>query len=389
VVIGGGPAGATAAAELAARGHEVVLFAPPDVRPKPCGGGIPPAHLDGLPAALAELPFREVSQVRLTADLEEMVDVLCPRPLRIYERRTFDEALRGWAAAAGAEVLPRRVEAVAPEGGGWRVRARGGRAVRAEVLVVADGASGRFARRFRKATGPETFYRSVTAYIPRRAEGIELHFFRDILGYLWVFPRRDHLAVGIACRVGHPGERAITRRLISFLRLELRYFDVPPLHRALIPCLPAERWPEWRCSGDNWLLAGDAAMFANPLTGEGISFALRSGRLVAEAIDRGDPGSYEGAWRETFGRQLACGAAQCRHFEDPVFPRMMIAAARLAPGIGAVLTELLTEGGFESRVRDRIRPHLPALVLGLLRRGELSLGGEMTLYLVRLLGMLG
>jgi flavin-dependent dehydrogenase len=74
---------------------------------------------------------------------------------------------------------------------------------------------------------------------------------------------------------------------------------------AKVPMLGRDSWDEVRSVGDDWALVGDAAGFVDPITGEGIYFAIRSGELLAEAIVAGDLASYDRAWREDFGEDLA------------------------------------------------------------------------------------
>src|SRR6185436_13452162 len=88
-------------------------------------------------------------------------------------------------------------------------------------------------------------------------------------------------------------------------------------YAARIPGLTPETWDIRRASGDGWALLGDAAGFADPVTGEGIYYALRSAELFAECYLADKPGDYEARWREDFGGELRRAAQMRRKFYGP------------------------------------------------------------------------
>jgi hypothetical protein len=149
------------------------------------------------------------------------------------------------------------------------------------------------------------------------------------------------------------------------IREQLR--DTADRYAARIPGLAATTWDKRKVCGDNWALLGDAAGFADPVTGEGIYYALRSAELYAEAYLRKDPSSYETAWRQDFGAELRRAAQMRRrfygHFWGAPFTERMIEFAKGHRGVKRVLGDLVAgEQGYtdlkKKLVKSALRPLL-------------------------------
>ena len=116
-------------------------------------------------------------------------------------------------------------------------------------------------------------------------------------------------------------------------------------YAARIPGLADQTWDKRRACGEGWALLGDAAGFADPVTGEGIYYALRSAELFADAFIKGQPEEYEQRWREDFGGELRRASQMRRRFYGNFwgapFTERMIAFARGHSGIKRVLGDLV------------------------------------------------
>jgi flavin-dependent dehydrogenase len=116
-------------------------------------------------------------------------------------------------------------------------------------------------------------------------------------------------------------------------------------YAARIPGLEPRTWDTRRACGEKWALLGDAAGFADPVTGEGIYYALRSAELFAEAYLAGKPLDYEQRWRGDFGRELQRASQMRRkfygNFWGAPFTDRMIEFARGHRGIRKVLGQLV------------------------------------------------
>ncbi len=296
-VVGAGPAGSRTAWRLARGGARVALIDDSHPREKACGGGVTSRALavvaDAVPMnQLPGLPVR-------TASFEHhgrlaRLDLVRPdsEPLLIVSRREFDGRLRRAALEAGAVAVESRAIDVRPDRGGWLVRTRDD-AVGADWVVGADGVTSLVRRRVLRP-----FDRAdlsiATGYFVHGVSNTEIAiaFEETPPGYLWSFPRPDHLAVGVCAQADQSSSAAllpVARRWIdanvgqAAQDLERYSWPIPSLSVATLSAL--------RVAGTRWMLVGDAAGLVDPITREGIFFALLSADAAADALlgDAADP----------------------------------------------------------------------------------------------------
>jgi geranylgeranyl reductase family protein len=303
-VLGGGPAGAFAARQLAQAGIRTILFDEKLAWEKPCGGGVTFKAYQQYPFLLESGAYRSVSRTSLHAGDAGEARLRLPKPMLIFSRKELNQLLLDRAAQAGAELRRQRVLGIDHQEGRWRVRTSDG-CLEADFAIVATGA-----RNPLRSVGT-TFAASdsMTAlgyFVPRTHRHIDIEFFKNFEGYVWVFPRTDHLSVGICGK----GESASAMRR----RLE-RYMDQRGISRVgatyyghMLPSLDASSWQKNRLAGEGWLAAGDAGGLVDPLTGEGIYYAMRSGELAGDLVAAGRAGEYVAALAGEFSRDLAYAA---------------------------------------------------------------------------------
>ena len=320
VVIGGGPAGATAADDLARRGHSVLLLDRAG-RIKPCGGAIPPRLIKDFAIPDSLLVARATS-ARMVAPSDARVDI----PIEggfvgMVDRDVFDEWLRERARVHGAVRRSGTFERLSRDDDGISVihylerdrhqRGAGTPAtVRARVVIGADGARSHVAREARVPNAERTKY--VFAYHeivrapalkPAGYDGSRCDvIYRGQLSpdfYGWVFPHGDTLSIG----TGSADKGFSLRGAVASLRQTAGLAGTETLRRegAAIPMKPLPRWD----NGRDAVLAGDAAGVVAPASGEGIYYAMFGGRLAAEAaaefLRTGDARALAGA-RKRFMR---------------------------------------------------------------------------------------
>jgi flavin-dependent dehydrogenase len=381
LIVGAGPAGSFAAEKLARGGARVALF---DGRPpgeaKACGGGVTSKALKAWPHLLEALG-RTVTEVEMYSPSGGRVRLKLNEPFAIYSRRAFDSYLCERARLAGAHVFTERVSAplTKDERGDWTVVSRAGGRWGGRVLVAADGANSPVARRLAGAV-PKAEMEVAFGYrtpLPKEGEAqTVIAFLPRWAGYAWAFPRLDHISFGIATSqdafdhesldallwdfmVGYyrtrtdgegreslwsaAGDGAGGATRTAEIRAELR--AVAERYAARIPGLAPETFERRRAGGTDWALLGDAAGFADPVTGEGIYYALRSAELFAEAYLSGRTAGYEERWRADFGRELRRASQMRRRFYGTFwggpFTDRMIEFARLHRGIRRTLCELV------------------------------------------------
>lgn len=288
IVVGSGPAGACAAWRLAKAGVPVAVLEKATLpRYKICGGGIVGRAMQTLPLDVRRVVEQECHTAQLNL-LDAGLSFTTHRSTPIVSmtmRSRFDCDILSAAQSAGAAVHARcAVENVSCHGDFVTVVTNGG-AMRARFVVAADGALSTVARKMGLADGrvliPALEY-EVT--VPRNRldtfHGIARFDFGLLpQGYAWAFPKQQHLSIGVLSMAqrGNDLKQGMARYLDLF-----DYGSVTQIerHGFVIPIRP-RRGPfvEKRI-----LLVGDAAGFADPVTGEGISFAIRSGLLAAQAL---------------------------------------------------------------------------------------------------------
>jgi geranylgeranyl reductase family protein len=397
LIVGAGPAGSFAAEKLAPKGVRVALFdGRPAGEPKACGGGVTSKALKAWPH-LMDAVGRTVSELDLYSPAGKRLHLKLEEPFAIYSRTAFDSYLRERAAKAGAHVLACRAsyQGRANEEDDWVLRGANGEQWSAPLLVAADGANSRIAKELAGALPPSEMevafgYRAplpvgedaptVVAFLPGWA------------GYAWAFPRVDHLSFGIATSQDAFDHQTLDRLLWKFMvgyyrqrtdskaplwrarardeesdaRVLRELEEMAERYAARIPGLAAKTWDTRRASGPGWALLGDAAGFADPVTGEGIYYALRSAELFSESYLKGRPLDYERSWREDFGLELRRAAEMRRRFYGNFwgapFTERMIELGRAHRGIKRVLGQLVAgDQGYVSLKRKLARSALRPL----------------------------
>ncbi|MEU7165984.1 geranylgeranyl reductase family protein [Streptomyces morookaense] len=291
VVVGGGPAGASAAHAAAAAGRRVLLLEKAELpRYKTCGGGIIGPSRDALPPGF-RLPLRDRIHAVTFSHNGRMVRTRRSRRMLfgLINRPEFDAGLVDAARAAGAEVRTgvtvSRVEQHGPSVPDRRTVAvvlGDGRTLLARAVVGADGSAGRIGAHVGVKLAQVDL--GLEAEIPVPASVAEDWAGRVLIdwgpipgSYGWVFPKGDTLTVGV---ISARGEGAATKRYLDdFIgRLGLAGFE-PSISSGHLTRCRSEDSP---LSRGRVIVCGDAAGLLEPWTREGISFALRSGRLAGE-----------------------------------------------------------------------------------------------------------
>jgi geranylgeranyl reductase family protein len=307
-VIGGGPAGAMAAEKLARSGIQVIVFEEKLGWEKPCGGGVSVKALRRYPFLLeAAQRLRRVREAEFVASSGASVRLRLRQPMAVYSRSVLNHLLLARAAEGGAEIVADRIVNLIASRAGWRLEGRQG-PYQADFIILAAGARSRLRSLLARNFQSRDFMLTVGYYVSGAEDLLRVQFFEDFEGYAWAFPRLDHLSVGICGKGSGGGMAQLRERLGGFMRKFGYPDDSARVFGHLLPALTVESWSDLRLAGDGWALAGDSAGFVDPLTGEGIYYAMRSGELLAECLLEGSPGSYPlRVWHE-FAADLAHGA---------------------------------------------------------------------------------
>jgi flavin-dependent dehydrogenase len=338
-IVGAGPAGSLLALRLAEGGVRATVFDASHPREKPCGGGLTGKALRELPSGPADdpLPARRIACCRFEAG-EDAVEVPLLEPVAVASRRELDAWLLRRATGRGARHVAERVVEVAR--GEVRTAAGGRQAF--DLVVGADGAGSLVRRRFLGPLPKERLMMALGWYAPGDAPML-VRFTPPLSGYLWTFPRRGHVGVGICAPLGEVPTRVLVERLDREVARRMPALRDPEAERYAhtIPSPSAER-DILEAAGDGYALVGDAAALADPITGEGISYALRSATLLAQTLlAERSPAGYPGRVLADFGGDLLKAAALQRRFYSPGFAGRMVRYAGRSRAIRDVLGDLV------------------------------------------------
>ena len=348
VVVGAGPAGACAAHDLARGGLGVLLIERDRIpRYKTCGGGVTNRAALQLPFPLCEeIVERNCHRAEVTFHGSGLhFSTRRPEPIvRMTMRSEFDRYLVEQAAAAGARVIDRCAVSAVIDGPDHLQIGTSLGSLKTRILIAADGAGSSVAHMIGCRPNPalipalelelEVSPRQWTLF----SDSARFDFGLTGKGYGWVFPKRRHLSVGLLSMVR--GTRTLRRELSDYVRLLGLHPSISiERHGYMIPVRPR---PGALARG-RVLLVGDAAGLAEPLTGEGISFAIESGRLAARAILEGQ---FTAETSQLYARylklnvlpELRCARAATRLFYGLPSLRSKVLRRR-----GQVLCEVLTD----------------------------------------------
>jgi geranylgeranyl reductase len=331
LVIGGGPAGSTAARFLADSGIDTILLEKDPFYIKPCGGGIPDAAFHELKIPLNTV-VKEIHKIAVVSPNGEMVKVdLKSGHLCLVQRGVFDRTLRELSAARGdllleAEFLrfdqscdPRFdlafkdtcksiISVVRKKDTNEEIK------IKSDYVIASDGITSRAASSLgiRKNSFVYTISTHILSVPQPLTDTCEFWFGSEhaLNFYSWVFPYGDYSSVG----TGSSDPKKLTDLLKKFIR---RRFGITPptptlaredaaenfLSQNLINKTRAFKIPLWNgtiFNVNNILFAGDTAGMVMPVTYEGIYYAMKSGEFAARAVIEGRPSVYKKLWNSRF-----------------------------------------------------------------------------------------
>jgi geranylgeranyl reductase family protein len=364
-IVGAGPAGSHLASLLAASGQEVVLFDPKGAWEKPCGGGVTSRALREFSFLLESqaYPRKLINRITIISPSELSVTVKVTQPFAIYSRHALNSLVLDQARKAGANFVQAAVADFSKQNDIWTITTNDGRRWCARFLVGADGAAS-FTRRRLIGIFPMRDLAVAIGYLVEHndswpgqdtPEEVLVRFPPNFTGYLWAFPRPGAMNFGVASKLGERTSGQLRQLVLDFVR---DYYGEQPrpeqmsFFGAKIPTLDFSSWRRARASGDGWALIGDAAGFCDPITGEGIYYALKSAALLADAIEESAGRTdrairiYELAWRQAFGRELEHASYRLPQFYHgkffgQVITDAMVRLARHHRGVRQVLVRAL------------------------------------------------
>jgi geranylgeranyl reductase family protein len=366
IIVGGGPAGSAAGLYLAQQGIRIVIIDKENFpRFKPCGGGLTYrilARFPHLKDAIERLVLNRPYTIHFYAPDLSCVQYTYHEPLALMIRRSdFDSMLLEQCRQAGASVVTStRVDKIAVTDTKVEVATIQGEQFRAKALIGADGAHSIVATQagLRDKWQREQFVLCLVSETPHTGLNLQDHSTIQILfglnglrGYGWVFPKQEYVNLGVAGLLSKNQDgsmRTVYEKFIHTLKVQGKIspsFEITHIRGGIIPIkgvLP-------KTQTDRILLCGDAAGFANGLTGEGIYYAMVSGDLAAKtlvkAFQQNDFSEsmlthYQTAWQEEIGNEITQSVRiQQRLLTHPRFTNILVRTVQKHEGMKKVFTD--------------------------------------------------
>ena len=316
IIVGAGPAGSTTARLCARKGLRTLIIEKDRFpRYKPCGGCLSPRVLKELDFDIGGIIESRVFEARFTFQLEDSFSIVCQDPIGyLVMRESFDDLLCRKAQEEGADLYEEKRVVGFRQNGRWiDVFIEGGESVRCRYLVGADGARSTVSQSLRTGAmkrGGIAF--AGEARFPHEIQGrrsfVHLDFGGVPYGYGWIFPKGVRVSMGVGALFPSKGTR-LKSRFERFIA-GVDYIRGLEMERARFYPLPTFSPDNVPLSRGRVALAGDAANLMDPMTGEGIYYAVRSGHMVGEAIvkaieeDKRGIDGYQGVLKRTLFQDL-------------------------------------------------------------------------------------
>jgi flavin-dependent dehydrogenase len=281
-------------------------------------------------------------------------DISGSAALSIIARRDFDAALLAAASRAGADHVAARATDVERTARGWTVT-MGAKQLTCAWLIGADGAASMVRKRV-STPFPRSELSVATGYFVEASDGSEIAIdFDDIpTGYVWSFPRSDHFAVGACGQADSWTSPALLARSARWIaqnlpRASMQRYSWP------IPSLGLSALLAEQPAGPNWMLVGDAAGLVDPITREGIYFALLSGELAASSLGGSSPVTqYSRALRASVYEELQRAARLKARFFRPELLALLVRGLNRSTRVRAIMADLVSGRQTYAGLRRRL-----------------------------------
>jgi flavin-dependent dehydrogenase len=381
-IVGGGPAGALAGTLLAADGRDVLVFDEKLAWEKPCGGGLTHKALQRFPFLANAggegnpVESNPVEHCELISPSGHRVRFHLRYPIAIFSRLTLNQFLLERARCSGVELHQERVTRIARSGEDWQL-VTNQQEYRASYLILAAGARNSFRSQFLSPISPSDLMVTAGYFIPGRTSLMQIQFLKGITGYVWVFPRKDHVSAGITGKMGETSTLELRRTLERWLEKHWREGQTPKgqgfrwdgarFYSHILPSLRPQTFETLEVCGENWAMIGDNAGLVDPITGEGLYYAFRSAELCAGALLAGQPEDYRTLVQQELLPELKLAARVSERFYrgkvfgDSVLEQLVSLTARSA-SFRDLMSDLFAGIQGYQNLRDRLYRILPAVM---------------------------
>lgn len=325
LVVGGGPAGASAARFLSQKGISNILIEKNFNFEKPCGGGIPSSGLKEVnifEEVIENVPFNRINKIKIFPPFSSPIEVnFVGGEIFIFNRLKFDIFLKRLAQKEGSRIIEAELVdlEITKDRIKSKIKNKDGEIfkVYSKYILAADGINSKVCA----LTGlnrPD-YYWTVSIRLPEnfieKKDIIEFWFGSPYASYFysWVFPGKDYLSVG----TGAEDIKKLFFFIDNFVKkrfsLDIKYITEKKISKLRAYKIP--RWKKRALFKENIIFCGDAAGHTMPVSFEGIYYAMKSAQFAAEAIERKNLKLYEKFWNDRFLKQFKI----MKKFQDLMF----------------------------------------------------------------------
>ena len=317
LIVGGGPAGAYCAFNLARKNIKSTILDHSHPREKPCGGGISPPVFEKFPfiekfrsEGFTFGDFRVISCIDTQVITKSLENGFC------ISRKCFDQGILEMALQNGAKLVTEKVLNIQKIGETWKV-VTNKRIFSTKVLVGADGVNSIVRRKTVGPISPENLALTYGYYTDSlEKDKATIKFLAEIPGYIWVFPGKGYSNIGIGSELKHGN--MLKNLLDTFIKSHFPKIKIYSRYAAMLPSAHNPNFFKLPCAGADWILIGDAAGHVDPISGGGILYALWGGELAAQAIESQNLKSFDKIWKKAYGGILEERCRNKEAFYDPI-----------------------------------------------------------------------
>ena len=385
-IIGAGIGGSYLSYRLSKEGIDTIVFDFRAPHEKICGGAVSYKTIERFPI-ISELsiPRKEIWKSTFISPKERVVTIDLEKPLTIFSRMDLDYSLLKKAMRFGTHFTKEKVQSFAREGNYWRIFTNTGD-YKAEILVGADGALSRTRRKLKVSSMKGDYCFALECFLDVQKDIVTYKFFPDLEGYLWVFPNVDRLVVGIGSKDSkRKNYKDIRKKLLDFIE---RYYagmtKTISIKGAYIPFFSANNLQDMPICSKNWALIGDAASFVEPISGEGIYYAIYSAEILARCILENKLSFYQQLCMKHFGKNLFKASQTFEYFYQAELIETMIALAEKSKPIRKMLSEMV-DGNLNYLIwKSRFRKEFFKILNDFIFNADITIKQEVITNLIKL-----
>ncbi len=366
-IIGGGPAGSYLGYLLAKNGLHPIIFDYSHPREKPCGGGVSAFALEKF-SFLHEIPTENTPEAEFESEIRSpegfSVMIRGDKPSWTISRLLLDKFILDKAIDSGSKLINEKVIDITPKGDIWEIKTDAG-IYKAKIIIGADGVNSIVRKKILSPIPTNDIGICYGCFATSNKKETPLFkYFKNKQGYAWCFPRQNNVSIGVG--VDSSNSKNVKTLFEEFITSNYPDVDILSKWGAKIPNIKDIDFYKTPCAGKNWILIGDAAGHVDPITGDGITYALWSAELASKAIMNNDPCSFDQLWRNEYGDNLIAGCKMRHTFYNPFLLEFSLWIASKSKIASSILYDVMNSQQYYSdffknifkSILKKIKPHL-------------------------------